>query len=142
MTIKINGTDIIDQNRNILSSIFKNYTESAYNLGTIASGTTIIAASNGNVQYGTMSNAATTLNLSASGIPSSGAFTLVLYLTNPSSTGSLSLAFTGGTIKWQANTNAASSLLWTTTANKTNVWVFLTLDAGTNWYGALSQVNL
>lgn len=142
MTIKIAGTDIIDQSRNILSSTFKNYTEFAHNLTTIASGTTTITASNGNVQYGTMSNAATTLNLSASGIPSSGAFTLVLYLTNPSSTGSLSLAFTGGTIKWQGNVNPASPALWTTTASKTNIWTFLTLDAGTNWYGALSQINL
>jgi len=138
MTIKINGTDIIDQSRNILSSIFKNYTESAYNLGVITGSTPSITVANGNVQYGILPNNAVTFSFITTGMPSSGAFTLVVYLTNPGT-----YTVTGvnwpGSVKWQGNVVPTG---WSTTANKTNIWSFLTIDGGANWYGNLSQANL
>lgn len=141
MTIKITGTDIIDQSRNILTSTFSNYTEFAYNLGSISGSTPSITISNGNVQYGTLPNNAVTFSFNTTGMPSSGAFSFVLYLTNPGVTAST--INWPASVKWQGNTTPpAGTGGWTTTANKTNVWSFITLDAGTSWYGILSQINV
>jgi len=134
MTIKINGTDIIDQNRNILTAILKNYTETIHNLGALSAGTTNINMANGTVFTATLPTSGTvTFTFTTGGV--SGAASFLLILTNAGS-GSATLAwpasvkYTGGTVPDR-----------TTIVSRTDIWSFNTLDNGSNWYGNIALFN-
>ena len=135
MTIKIAGTDIIDQSRNILSSTFQNYTETVNALGTVPAGTIGIDLSNGNVVTATLPTSGTVTFTFTTGV-TTNAVSFTLYLTNPAS-GTPTLAWPAS-VKWPGGTTPTR----TTTASKIDVWSFITTNNGTNWFGMLSRPNL
>lgn len=135
MSIKIVGSDIIDDSRNIISSTFTNYAEVVNSLGSLSSGITTIRVADGNVVTATLPNGSLTFDFNSTQM-SPGAFGFVLYLTNPSSG--------VPTITWPASINWQGGAVGvgTTTNSKTNVFSFITTNNGVNWYGNLSQTNL
>lgn len=134
MTIKVAGTDIIDQSRNILTATLKNYTETTSALGTLAAGTTNINLANGTVFTATLPTSGTVTFTFSTGV-TTGAASFLLFLTNAGS-GSATLSWPG-TVKWTGGTVPDR----TTTVSRTDIWSFSTLDNGTSWYGNIALFN-
>ena len=102
----------------------KDYGESVNAIGSIGGGTQDIDLTLGNVVTGTVDTSATTFtfsNPSASGTACS--FTLIL--TNGGSQ----------TVNWPASVDWAGGTAPTLTAAGVDVLTFVTVDAGTIWYG-------
>ena len=119
------------------SSTFKNYAETAVNLGTL-SGTSAannIGLSTGNIFYGTLPTSGITTFTFTTGL-TSGAVSFTLYLKNGASG--------NPTLSWPASVlfSGGSAPDRTTIANKTDIWTFSTLDNGTYWYGDIAMYNL
>jgi hypothetical protein len=125
MAIQISGTTIIDN-----SSRLVNVGELVNAVGNTGAAATINLA-NGNFVTATLTgNCIFTFSN-----PSAGASSFTLFLTNDA-TPSRSITWPPA-VKWP---NAAIPVR-TTTANRTDVWTFFTVDGGTNWYGILSIYN-
>jgi hypothetical protein len=131
MAYKINGTDIIDDSRNIRSSILLNYAEKVNAVGNTGTAATINLA-NGNFVTATLTgNCVFTFTTSVG----SECQSFTLFLTND--------ATADRTITWPPAVKWANAAIpvRTTTANRTDVYSFFTFDNGTNWYGTLSIYN-
>ena len=111
-------------------STLSNVSEKINNLGNTGTSTTI-DLNNGNFVTATLNENCTFTFTN----PASEASSFTLLLTNDGTS--------GRTITWPA------SVVWpggtipnrTTTANKTDVYVFFTVNSGTKWYGNLAQYN-
>jgi len=126
MAIKVGGTTVIDDTRNVTSNniTLTSYTETAY---TANSSTAItLSTSNGTVQDITLTGTATiTMPTAVAGK------SFVLYLR----TGAGSYTVTWSTVKWPGGT--APTL--TSTASKMDIYSFF--SDGTNWYGTTVGQN-
>jgi len=138
MAIKVGGTTVIDDSRNLTvvdstptgTLLTKKIAETVVaigNTGTSATidlslGTVFTATLNGNATL-TITNPATV-----------SSFTLIL--TNDG-TPSRTVAFSGGTFRYPGGT-----VTRTTTASAVDVWFFFTTNGGTNWSGSIPMANL
>jgi hypothetical protein len=115
MAIKISGTTVIDDSRNLTN--IKEIQETATNVGTGStidcnSGTVFYAAPSGNVTY-TFSNAPTVCTFSLRVAPSAG-----IAITWP------------GSVDWPGATAPDAPA-----SGEVDWYVFSTVDGGTTWYG-------
>ena len=118
----------------ISGSSLSNYVETTYAFGNTGTNPTL-ALSNGNFVTATLDSSATFVFSLTSTPAASGTFSFTLALTND--------ATAGRTIVWP------TSVVWpggtvptrTTTANKTDIYTFFTINNGTTWYGNLAQYN-
>lgn len=125
MAIKINNTTIIDDSSRVIN--VGDLVNAVGNTGTaatinLANGNFVTATLTGNCTF-TFSN------------PSAGAASFTLFLTNDGTA--------GRSITWPPSVKWPNATIptRTTTANKTDVYTFFTLDGGTNWYGSLTLYN-
>jgi len=130
---QIGGTDIITSGRVIQNSILRSYAEKLYAFGNTGTAPTL-DLSNGNFVTATLSANATFAFSLGSGI-TSDAIGFTLHLTND--------ATAGRTITWPASVKWPNATVptRTTTAGRTDVYSFYTIDGGANWYGILSIYN-
>ena len=137
MAIKVGGTTVIDDSRNITpvnSTVSNTLTiqkvvETAVALGTVTTAATI------NLFAGTLFTATLGGNCTFTITNPTGAATFTLILTNDA-TPSRTVAWSGGTFKYPGG---AAALSRTTTAAGIDIWTFFSPDGGTNWYGNISQ---
>ena len=137
MAIKVGGTTVIDDSRNITpvnSTVSNTLTiqkvvETAVALGTVTTSATI------NLFAGTLFTATLGGNCTFAITNPTGVCSFTLILTNDA-TPSRTVAFTGGTFKYPGG---AAALSRTTTANGIDVWSFFSTDGGTNWFGNIAQ---
>lgn len=125
MAFKIAGSTIVDDNRGIRS-----YSDTAVVVGNTGA-TPNLDLSLGNSFTATLNqNATFTFSNAPTGVCS---FTLIL-----SNDGT-----PGRTITWPVSVKFPNGTtpVRTTTASRTDVYTFLTVDGGTNWYGQLSLYN-
>jgi hypothetical protein len=138
MAIKVGGTTVIDDSRNLTvvdstptgTLLTKKIAETVVaigNTGTAATidlsqGTIFTATLNGNATL-TITNPATV-----------SSFTLVL--TNDATSGR-TVAFSGGTFRYPGGT-----VTRTTAGGGIDVWFFFTTNGGTNWSGSIPMANL
>ena len=125
MAFKINNTTVIDDSSravnvgDLVNAVGNTGTSATINL---ANGNFVTATLTGNCTF-TFSN------------PSAGASSFTLFLTNDATPGR-SITWPVS-VKWPNNTIPVR----TTTANRTDVYTFFTLDGGTTWYGSLTLYN-
>jgi hypothetical protein len=137
MAIKVGGTTVIDDSRNITpvnSTVSNTLTiqkvvETAVSLGTVTTAATI------NLFAGTLFTATLGGNCTFTITNPTGAASFTLILTNDA-TPNRTVAWSGGTFKYPGG---AASLSRTTTAAGIDIWTFFSPDGGTNWYGNISQ---
>lgn len=125
MAYKVNGTSIIDNSSRTL-----NMGEVVNAIGA-ATGTATINLANGNFVTATLTGNCTFVFTGAS----AGASSFTLFLTNDS--------VSNRSITWPASVRWPNSIIpiRTTTANRTDIYTFFTLDGGANWYGSLTLYN-
>ena len=130
---QIGGTDIITSGRVIQNSILRSYAEKLYAFGNTGTAPTL-DLSNGNFVTATLSANATFAFSLGAGV-TSDAIGFTLHLTND--------ATAGRTITWPASVKWPNGTVptRTTTAGRTDVYSFYTIDGGSNWYGILSIYN-
>jgi hypothetical protein len=127
MAIKLSNTDIIDNNRNLVD-----YLEKVNTVGNTGTAATINLA-NGNFVTATLTgNCVFTFTMGSS---STGAAVFTLVLSNDGTAGR-SITWPPA-VRWTDNTLPTR----TTTASRTDVYTFFTLNGGTTWYGQLSLYN-
>lgn len=135
MTIKVAGTDIIDQSRNIVSATLKNYTETVTNFGNIGASQTL-DLSTASIFTGTISTAGSPTLTIQPGVSGATGF---LFFLQASSSGYHSVSWAapvGGTLKWTGGSAPSSTGI----ANRTDVWSWFTPN-GTTWYGDIVLFN-
>jgi len=130
---QIGGTDVITSGREIQKVVMNNYSEKLNAFGNTGSAPTINLA-NGTFVTATLSANATFAFSLGTGV-TSDAIQFTLHLTND--------ATPGRTITWPASVKWPNGTVptRTTTANRTDVYSFYTLNGGTDWYGILSIYN-
>ena len=130
---KIGGTDVITSGREIQKVVLNNYSEKLYAFGNTGASPTINLA-NGTFVTATLSANATFAFSLGTGV-TSDAIQFTLHLTND--------ATPSRTITWPASVRWPNGTVptRTTTANRTDVYSFYTIDGGSNWYGILSIYN-
>ena len=122
----------IDANDNTLSQVvLKDYGEILNAIGSIGGGAQTIDLTLGNVVSGTVDTAGTTFTFS-----------------NPTATGkacSFTLILTNGgsqTVNWPASVKWSGGSAPSLTASGVDILVFVTLNAGTAWYGMVAGINM
>jgi hypothetical protein len=130
---QIGGTDVITSGRELQKVIINNYSEKLNAFGNTGSAPTI------NLSNGTFVTAILSANASfafslGTGV-TSDAIQFTLHLTNDGTA--------GRTITWPASVKWPNGTVptRTTTANRTDVYSFYTIDGGSNWFGILSIYN-
>lgn len=98
----------------------------------ISSGTLTLDLSTAGVFYVNLNEAVTTLTISNTQTIGSSAFTLIF-----TADGTARAVTWGGSILWPS----ATAPTLTSTNGKKDVFSFLTLDGGTNWYGFTGAQN-
>ena len=141
MAIKVGGTTVVDDSRNLTNVVSATLTGT---LQTQKIAETLVAVGN--------SGTAATLNLSSGTVftvtlngnatltvsnPTNVASFMVI-LTNDATPGR-TVAFAGGSFKFPGG---AATLSRTTTAAGVDVWVFFSPDGGTTWYGNIAMKNM
>jgi len=134
MSIKISGTTVIDNSKNILDVTLKNYAETYITVGNFGSSSTL-GISTGGYFKGTL-NQSTTFVFNSSGIPTGGYYGFAIEVKNGSG-GPFSITWPAS-IYWPDGGSTPSR---NTTAGRTDVWSFSTTDDGTSWLGNLSITN-
>ena len=137
MAIKVGGTTVIDDSRNITpvnSTVSNTLTiqkvvETAVALGTVTTAATI------NLFAGTLFTATLGGNCTFTITNPTGVCSFTLILTNDG-TPNRTVAFSGGTFKYPGG---AAGLTRTTGASGIDVWSFFSSDGGTNWFGNIAQ---
>lgn len=137
MAIKVGGTVVIDDSRNITpvnSTVSNTLTiqkvvETTVALGTVTSAATI------NLFAGTLFTATLGGNCTFTITNPTGVCSFTLIITNDGTPGR-TVAFSGGTFKFPGG---AAGLTRTTGASGIDVWSFFSTDGGTNWFGNISQ---
>jgi len=130
---QIGGVDVINSLREVEKVILDNYAEKHNAFGNTGSAPTLNIA-NGTFISATLSANATFAFTLGTGV-TSDAIAFTLHLTND--------ATAGRTITWPASVKwpNGSVPVRTTTANRTDVYTFYTIDGGSTWYGNLSIYN-
>lgn len=126
MAIKINNTTVIDDSSRVV-----NLGELVNALGNTGTAATINLA-NGNFVTATLTGNPCTFTFSNA---SAGASSFTLFLTNQAA-GATSITWPPS-VRWPN----ATIPVRTTTASRTDVYTFFTLDGGTTWYGSLTLYN-
>lgn len=125
MAFQISGTTILTDNRT-----FSKYGDTLNALGNVGANPTI------NISSGNFVSAILDQNTTfIFSNPTSDACAFTLFLTNDATAGR-TIAWPGSVV-WPGGTVPSR----TTTANKTDVYTFFTLNSGTTWYGNLAQYN-
>ena len=137
MAIKVAGTTVIDDSRNItaiptITTLrIAETAPAAVNSGTAVS----LDLTTGTVFRVTLTGNATITFTNAS---LGSAATVIL--TNDATAGrTVAFAYSGGTFKYPGG---SGSLSRTTTANAIDIWTFFSPDGGTTWYGNIALKNL
>ena len=139
MAIKVGGTTVVDDSRNLTNVVSATLTgtlqttkiaETAVAVGNSGTAATLNLSS-GTVFTVTLNGNAT---LTVSNPTNVSSFTLIL--TNDA-TPSRTVAFSGGTFKYPGG-----SVSRTTTANSVDVWFFFTPDGGPTYYASIPMANL
>ena len=125
MAFKINNTTVIDDSSRAVN--VGDLVNAVGNTGTSAT----INLANGNFVTATLTGKCTFTFSN----PSAGASSFTLFLTND--------ATPGRSITWPVSVKWPNNIIpvRTTTANRTDVYTFFTLDGGTTWYGSLTLYN-
>ena len=116
---------------NLYTPLLQNYSEKINVIGNTGSACTLLLA-NGNYVTATL-NQSTTFTFTTG--MTTGAIGFALQLLNGSG-GPFTITWPAS-VKWPNN----STPLRTTADNKTDIWVFTTIDNGTTWYGNLALYN-
>ena len=116
---------------NLSGGTLKNYSETINVVGNTGTASTINLANGNFVTASLTGNCTFTFNVGVT----TGASLFTLFLTNDATPGRtitwpISVVWPGGTVPTR-----------TTTANKTDVYTFFTLNNGTSWYGNIAQYN-
>ena len=141
MAIKVGGTTVVDDSRNLTNVVSATLTGT---LQTQKIAETLVAVGN--------SGTAATLNLSSGTV-----FTVTLNgnatltVSNPTNVASFTVILTndgtaGRTVAWAGGSfvfpGGAATLSRTTAAGGVDVWVFFSPNGGTTWYGNIAMKNL
>ena len=138
MAIKVGGTTVVDDSRNLTNVVSatltgtlttKKIAETLVAVGNSGTAATIDLSS-GTVFTVTLSGNAT---LTVSNPTGANAFTVIL--TNDGTPGR-TVAWAGGSFKFPGG---AAALSRTTTASGVDIWVFFSPDGGTTWYGNIAM---
>ena len=138
MAIKVGGTTVVDDSRNLTNVVnatlsntltIQKVVETAVSLGTVTTAATI------NLFAGTLFTATLGGNCTFTITNPTGAASFTLILTNDGTPGR-TVVFSGGTFKYPGG---AAGLSRTTTAAGIDIWTFFSPDGGTNWYGNIAQ---
>jgi hypothetical protein len=141
MAIKINATTVIDDSRNLTNVASATLTGT---LTTVKIAETLVAVGNSstaatiNLASGTVFTVTLTGNatLTVSNPTGASAFTVILL---NDGTADRTVAWAGGSFKFPGG---AATLSRTTTANAIDIWVFMSPDGGTTWYGNIAMKNM
>lgn len=141
MAIKINATTVIDDSRNLTNVASATLTGT---LTTVKIAETLVAvgntgtAANINLASGTVFTATLTGNATLTIQNPTGASAFTVILLNDGTAGR-TVAWAGGSFKFPGG---AATLSRTTTANAIDIWVFMSPDGGTTWYGNIAMKNM
>lgn len=130
-SISFGNTSLVSAGRTISDVTIKNYTETLNALGNV-SGISTISLTEGNVVTATLIGN-TTFNIQTGISTGSASFTLIL---SNDSVGGYSVTWPAS-VKWPDSIPPSRSA----GANLTDVWIFLTPDNGTTWYGNIAMFN-
>jgi hypothetical protein len=119
---------------NLSNGVLTNYAETTYAYGNTGTSPNL-ALSNGNFVTATLTASATFTFTLTSTPAASGTFAFTLFLSNDATSGRTIVWPTS--VKWPGGTIPSR----TTTASRTDVYTFFTINNGTNWYGNLAQYN-
>jgi hypothetical protein len=142
MAIKVGGTTVIDDSRNLTvvnstptgTLTTKKISETLVAVGNSGTAATIDLSA-GTVFTVTLNGNAT---LTITNTTGAAAFTVIL--TNDGTPDrSITWAASGGSFKFPGG---AAALSRTTTASGVDVWVFFSPDGGTTWYGNIAMKNM
>ena len=136
MAIKVAGTTVIDDSRNItaiptITTLrIAETAPAAVNSGTAVS----LDLTTGTVFRVTLTGNATITFTNAS----LGSAATVILTNDATPSRTVTFAYSGGTFKYPGG---SGSLSRTTTANAIDVWTFFSPDGGTTWYGNIAAKN-
>jgi hypothetical protein len=141
MAIKVGGTTVVDDSRNLTNVVGATLTGT---LQTQKIAETLVAVGNSstaatlNLSSGTVFTVTLTGNatLTVSNPTNVASFTLIL--TNDGTAGR-TVTFAGGSFVFPGG---AATLSRTTAANGVDVWVFFSPNGGTTWYGNIAMKNM
>jgi len=137
-SIAIGNTTVIDSSRTFVNGLLKNYSETVNVIGNTGASSTI-DLSLGNYVTATLNN--NTIFTFTVGI-STGAIGFVLQLKNNPGITTYSITWPV-TVYWPGGGYGGfNPPTRTTTPGRTDVWVFNSIDGGTNWYGSIALYNL
>lgn len=143
MAIKVGGTTVVDDSRNLTNVVSATLTgtlqtqkiaETAVVVGNSSTAATL------NLSSGTLFTVTLTGNATLTITNPTNVCSFVLVLTNdgtPSRT--VAFAASGGSFKFPGG---AATLSRTTTASGVDIWVFFSPDGGTNWFGNIAMKNM
>ena len=140
MAIKVSGTTVIDDSRNLTNVLgldvaglasLTEITETVVALGNTGTAKTI------DLNLGTIFTATLTGNCTFTVSNPNASSAFVLILLNDGTAGRTVSFSTGGTVKYPGG-----SVSRTTTANKTDIWFFTTPNTGTTWYATIPMANM
>ena len=109
----------------------KDYSETVNAIGSIGGGTQDIDISAGNVVTGTVDTSTTTFTISNES-PTTKSCSFTLILTNGGSQ----------TVNWPSEVDWAGGTAPTLTTSGIDILTFMTIDAGTIWYGFLAGADM
>jgi hypothetical protein len=141
MAIKVGGTTVVDDSRNLTNVVGATLT-GTLQLQKIAE--TLVAVGNSstaatlNLSSGTVFTVTLTGNATLTVSNPTNVSSFMLILTNDS-TADRTVAFAGGSFVFPGG---AATLSRTTTANGVDVWVFFSPNGGTTWYGNIAMKNM
>ena len=136
MAIKVAGTTVIDDSRNISNIPTITTTRIAETAPASVNSSTAVSL---DLTTGTVFRVTLTGNATITFTNASGAAAATVILTNDGTAGrSVTFAYSGGTFRYPGG---SGSLSRTTAANAIDVWTFFTPDGGTNWYGNIAAKN-
>ena len=142
MAIKVGGTTVIDDSRNLTvvnstptgTLTTKKIAETLVAVGNSGTAATIDLSS------GTVFTVTLTGNATLTITNTTGAAAFTVILTNDGTPGrTVAWAASGGSFKFPGG---AAALSRTTTASGVDVWVFFSPDGGTTWYGNIAMKNM
>jgi hypothetical protein len=141
MAIQIGGTTVIDNSRNLTNIAAATLSGQ---LTTTKIGETVVALGNTgtaqtiNLNNGTVFTATLTGNCTFTVSNAATVASFVLILTNDGTAGR-TVAWSGGTFTFAGG---ASGIGRTTGASGVDIWVFTTVDGGTNWRGNIGMKDV
>lgn len=141
MAIQVGGTTVIDNSRNLTNIVGATLSGT---LTTTKIGETVVALGNSgtaqtiNLSNGTVFTCTLTGNCTFTISNAASVASFVLILTNDA-TPSRTVAWAGGTFTFASG---AAGINRTTAASGVDVWVFTTVDGGSNWRGNIGMKDV